>query len=97
MSKTKISRQLRAALVILNASDELKRKILPFVDQATEAIDWNSILTQDLSGGTHAAVVWIQSIWIGESVDDLIGLSYALDFKTRVAMIEALKIAWDLE
>jgi hypothetical protein len=88
---------LKAVLLIVNASPELRRKVLPFIYIRREEIDWDGLVDQDLTGGTQAALVWIQCIWSGETVGDLIGRANALDETTRKAVLKALAILWAVE
>lgn len=92
-----MTNQLKAVLIIVNASPELRRKVLPFIDTKLEEINWSGLLDQDLTGGTQAALDWIQSIWVSDTMGNPMGRAHTLDEQTRIAVLKALSILWVTE
>lgn len=82
----------------VNASEELKRKVLPFINIERETIDWPKIWSQDFSGGHSAAVCWIQALWCDrvQTKLDPFDRAFAMDQSLQMAVIKALAIRWGL-
>lgn len=92
------SQEMRAVLKIINASDELKRKVLPHIDINREAINWPKIWSNDFAGGHSGALLWAQAIWLDKVATrhDPFDRAFAMDGPLQVAVIEALAMRWGI-
>jgi hypothetical protein len=79
-NQPQLSVQLRAVLKIATATEELRRKVSPFVNVEKREINWEGIFGNDLSSGNRAALVWAKSLWRDESPArvDIFDRSFAL-------------------
>lgn len=93
-----LSPEMRAVLKVVNADEELKQKMLPFINPQGETIDWPKIWSQDFSGGHSAAVCWIQALWCDKVLTKLdpFDRAFAMDEPLQRTVIEALAIRWGL-
>ncbi len=92
------ARRFRAAMAILNADKDLKRKVLPFVDFALEQIDWNDLYDESFSLKELATLVWVKAIWYNQvtTARDPFDVAYVMDCDLQNAVLEALAIRWGL-
>ena len=96
----KSSREIRTVLTIINASVDLKRKVLPHVDLARSEIHWDQIYGCDLTHGERAAITWAHALWEGSLWVTATELGCAdpfesarhMDGKFRMAVVRALAI-----
>lgn len=95
---TNLPRELRAVLRIFTAAEELKAKVLPYVDTRQQSIDWPGIWSNDFGGGHSAAIVFAQAIWCDrvETKSDPFDRAFFMDRDLQTACIEALAIRWGL-
>jgi hypothetical protein len=94
----KLSTQMRAVLMIMEADSYLKKAVLPFVDVNRESINWEPIFKMSFGSGHKAAVTWAYAIWTDEvraksnPFDGALSLSPAL----QKAVLQALALRWGM-
>ena len=62
----KLSTQMQAVLLILNADPNLIERVKPFINLETETISWDPLLKMSLGSGHRAAITWAYGIWVDE-------------------------------
>jgi hypothetical protein len=90
--------ELRAVLHIVECSEEIRRKALPFIDIDRCSIDWHGIFSNDWCGGHAATLVFAKAIWCDQvtTKSDPFDRAFAMDPSLQKTVLEALAIRWGL-
>ena len=97
-SQRKLSVQMRAVLMILEADPYLKNMLSPHIDLDLESIRWDRIFQFRLSSGHSTAVSWLYGIWTDEPRprSNVFDGSLNLTPKLQAAILNALALRWGL-
>lgn len=97
-SQTKLSCQMRAVLLIVEADPYFKNAVLPFIDLERESIGWNRIFKIPFGSGHKAAAHWMFSVWtdeVGPKANPFdAALSMSVDL--QMACLKALALRWGI-
>jgi hypothetical protein len=94
----KLSAQLRAVLLIVQADPELERLVMPHISLETESINWEKIYSATFCTGHKAAITWCFNLWTDRyrprvnSFDAALGL----DSRFKTAVLQAIRLRWGL-
>lgn len=94
----KLSFQMRAILMVLEADPYLKDMLSPHIDLNLESIRWDRIFQLRLCSGHSTVVSWIYGIWTDEPRPRANMFSGALNLtpKLQTALLNALALRWGL-
>ena|ERR1700692_2151608 len=95
----KLSTQLEAVLMILNADPNLMERVRPFINIETETISWEPLLKMGLGSGHRGAITWAYGIWVDEPRpgSNPFYAALSLDPNLQVAVLKALGLRWGLK
>jgi hypothetical protein len=94
----KLSTQMRAVLMILEADPYLKDALSPHIDLNLESIYWDKIFKLPFGSGHSTIVSWLYGIWTDEPRPraNLFDGSLNLSPKLQAAILKALALRWGL-
>ena len=96
-TERKLSQQMRAVLLVLNADPYLMEAVSPFINFETESIYWEKIQKLPLCSGHKSAVRWAYGIWTDEMPKgNCFGGALNMSAFLQVAILEALCLRWGL-
>lgn len=94
----KLSAQLRAVLLIVQADPELEQLVMPHISLETESIDWQKIYSITFCSGHKAAITWCFNLWTDRYRPRVNSFDAALslDGHFKKAVLQALGLRWGL-
>lgn len=95
----KLSTQMAAVLLILNADPNLMERVKPFINLENETIFWEPILKMSLGSGHRAAITWAYGAWTDElrPRSNPFDAALSLTPNLQVAVLKALALRWGLK
>ena len=95
----KLSTQMQAVLLILNADPNLMERVRSFINVESETISWDPLLKMGLGSGHRAAITWAYGVWTDElrPESNPFDAALSLDPKLQVAVLKALGLRWGLK
>src|SRR5476649_717117 len=94
----KVSVQLRAVLLIVEADPSLKQMVMPTISLETESINLEKSYSIDLCSGHKAAITWCFNLWTDRYRPRVNSFDAALslDGRFKQAVLQALGLRWGL-
>lgn len=94
----KLSVQMRAVLMVLEADQNLKDMVAPHIDLELESIRWDRIFQIRFGSGHSAVIAWLYGLWTDEPRprSNVFDGSLWLPPRLQVATLNALALRWGL-
>ena len=95
---SKISTEMRAALLIFNADEYLMKQVAPFINIERDSINWNVLLKMALGSGQKAAILWAYAVWTDDQPErgECFDVAHSMSPHLKIAVLEALCLRWGL-
>ena len=94
----KLSAQLRAVLLIVQADPHLEQLVMPHISLETESINWEKIYSIEFCPGHKAAITWCFNLWTDRYRPRVNSFDAALSLEShfKQAVLHALGLRWGL-
>ncbi len=94
----KLSVQMRAVLMVLEADPYLKDMLSPHIDVELETIRWDRIFPIRFGSGHSTVVSWLYGLWTDEPRPraNVFNGSLNLTPRLQAAILQALALRWGL-